>query len=323
MSEAGRFNVVMTSGFLAAPAVAILEAVGCTIHYMRAYPSAAEVAELAGRVQADAILTRQGPVTTAAMDADPRLRVIARHGVGVDDVDVAAANARGILVTRATGSNTRAVAEHTLALILALAKDFRPHCTAIAEGAWREPTASVRDLAGLRLGLLGFGAIARAVVPMAHVFGMQVSAYAPSQAMGQVEGVTMRPSLDALLQEADVLSVHCPLNAATRHLIDATALARLPRDAMVVNTARGGIIDEAALHAAIEGGHIAGAGLDVFEGEPPVAFHPLRNHARVIVTPHISGVTQGSLVNMGVMAAESIAWALTGRAVPEDRIVKG
>ncbi len=321
----GPFNVIMTSGFLAAPAVEILERAQCVIHYMRPYPSAEAVAELTARVQADAILSRQGPVSVAAMDASANLRVIARHGVGVDDVDVAAATARGILVTRAPGSNTRAVAEHTLALILGLAKDLRPLGAAIAAGRWRDPTASVRDLQGLRLGLVGFGEIAQAVVPMARAFGMVVRAYSPRgsaagarKAGGDVELVA---TMDALLASSDVLSVHCPLTPATHHLIDAAALAKLPAGAYVINTARGGIVDEAALTAALDSGHLGGAGLDVFEGEPPVAGHALRNHPLVLATPHISGVTQASLVKMGVMAAECIAWALHGQAVPEARIV--
>jgi D-3-phosphoglycerate dehydrogenase len=318
-----RFNVIMTSGFLAQPAVDILHAAGCAIHYMRPYPSAEEVAALTASIQADAILTRQGPVSIAAMDASPRLRVVARHGVGVDDVDIAAATARGILVTRSTGSNTRAVAEHTLAMVLALAKGFRPLGVDIAEGRWRDPTASVRDLAGLRLGLVGFGGIAQAVVPMAQAFGMIVSAFAPRQRATTLPGVTLASSLDALLATSDALSVHCPLTPSTHHLIDAAALARLPKGAMVVNTARGGIVDEAALTAALDSGHLAGAALDVFEGEPPALDNPLRRHSKVIATPHISGVTEASLISMGVMAAECIAWALCGQPVPEERIVRG
>lgn len=309
----------MTSGFLAVPAVEILHRAGCVIHYMRAYPSAAEVAETTGAVQAHAILTRQGPVSAAAMEASPRLQVIARHGVGVDDVDVAEATRRGILVTRAPGSNTLAVAEHTIAMILALAKGFRPLGAAIAGGAWRDPTASVRDLAGLRLGLLGFGEIARAVVPFAQAFGMEVQAWSPSA----IPGGLMAATLPALLARSDVLSVHCPLLPTTRHLVDAAALALLPAGAMLVNTARGGIVDEAALFAALESGHLAGAALDVFEIEPPAAGDRLRDHPKVIATPHVSGVTQASLVNMGVMAAECIAWALRGEPVPEARIVRG
>lgn len=313
------FDVVMTSPFLAPPAVSVLEQAGCRIHYMRTYPTAAEVAARVAEVQAHAVLTRQGPVTQAALDASPNLRIVARHGVGVDDVDVAGATARGILVTRATGSNTRAVAEHSLAMVMALAKGLRPLGQAIAQGGWRDPKASVRDLAGMRLGLLGFGGIARAMVPMASAFGMVVHAHAPR--LREADGVIVQPSLAALLAMSDALSIHCPYTPATHHLIGAEALAALPQGAFVVNTARGGIIDEAALAAALDRGHIAGAALDVFEGEPPAPDHPLRAHPGVICTPHISGVTAASLVSMGLMAAETIAWHLTGQPIPADRIV--
>ncbi len=315
-----QFHVVMTSPFLTPQAVAILESAGCEIHYMPPYPSAEAVAARVAETGAHAVLTRQGPVTAAALDASPVLRIVARHGVGVDDVDVAAADARGILVTRATGSNTRAVAEHAIAMVAALAKGFRPLGHAIAAGAWRDPAARVRDLAGLRLALLGFGPIAQAMVPHARAFGMTVSAYAPS--LRDAPGVLVRDGLADLLRDADVLSIHCPYTPATHHIIDATALGALPKGAFVVNTARGGIVDEAALAAALDSGHLAGAALDVFEGEPPALAHPLRDHPLVIVTPHISGVTEASLVSMGVMAAECIAWHLTGATVPAERIVR-
>lgn len=315
------FNVIMTSGFLAPEAVAVLDRAGCDIHYMRAYPTAGEVAALTGAVQADAILTRQGPVSAAAMQASPRLRIIARHGVGVDDVDLDAARARNIMVTRATGSNTRAVAEHTIAMVVALAKHVRPLGAAIANGQWRDPNARVRDLAGLRLGLLGFGGIARAVAPMARALGMEVAAFAPSLSKVDEPCVTVACSLSSLLAASDALSVHVPLTPATRHLIGREALALMPPGGFLINTARGGIVDEAALAAALNSGHLEGAALDVFEHEPPALDHPLRDHPRVIATPHVSGVTNASMVKMGLMAAECIAWALTGQHVPADRIV--
>ncbi len=316
------FNVIMTSPRLADPAVAILEAAGCCIHYMAPYPSAEAVTALTRAIQADAILSRQGPVNAACMDASARLRIVARHGVGVDDVDIPAAAARGILVTRAPGSNTQAVAEHTMALLLALAKDLRPLSTAIAGGHWRAAATKVRDIAGMRLGLLGFGPIARAVVPLARAFGMQVSAFDPRKPDSVFAPVRRYASLRELCGNVDVLSVHCPLTPETRHIVDATVLAALPAGSYVINTARGGIVDEAALAAALDSGHIAGAGLDVFENEPPRPDHPLRTHPRLLPTPHVAGVTDGSLVNMGVMAAECIALLLSGGAVPAERIVR-
>lgn len=310
----------MTAPRLADPAVAVLAAAGCRIHYMDPYPSAEAVAALTGATQAHAILTRQGPVNAAAMDASARLRIVARHGVGVDDVDLAAARARGIMVARAPGSNTRAVAEHTLAMILAMAKDFRALGASIVAGHWRGATTKVRDIRGMGLGLLGFGAIARDVALLAQPFGMRVMALGrPGKTLST--GVTQAPDLPTLLRHSDVLSVHCPYTPQTHHIINAAALAAMPAGSYLVNTARGGIVDEAALAAALDSGHLAGAALDVFETEPPPANHPLRQHPRALITPHVSGVTGGSLVNMGLMAAECIAAHLTGAPVPAERIV--
>jgi D-3-phosphoglycerate dehydrogenase / 2-oxoglutarate reductase len=313
-------NVIMTAPRLAPQAVALIEAAGATLHYMAPYPSAAEVAALAAEVQPDAILSRQGPVTAAAMEAAPNLRIIARHGVGVDDVDVAEAQRRGILVTRAPGSNTQAVAEHAFALLLALAKSLPLLSSQVADGGWRKAETKVRDVAGLRLGLVGCGAIGQAVARLAAPFSVSVAAYDP--AAPDCPGIARVSTLHELLVQSDVLSLHLPLLPATRHLIGAAELALLPAGAMVLNTARGGLIDEAALHAAIEAGHLAGAGLDVFEDEPPPKDHPLRLHPRVICTPHVAGVTDGSLVNMGVMAAECIVAVLQGHAVPPERLVR-
>jgi D-3-phosphoglycerate dehydrogenase len=312
-------NVIMTAPRLAPEAVAVIEAAGGRLHYMRSYPSAAEVAALAAELNPVAILSRQGPVLAAAMDAAPALRIVARHGVGVEDVDIPAAAARGILVARAPGSNTRAVAEHTLAMILALAKNLVPLSRHVAGGGWREAGAKGRDVSGMRLGLIGCGAIGQAVATLAGAFGMEVFGY--DRGGTERPGITRVESLAALWPVADVLSLHVPYSAATRHMVDAVALDALPPGAFVVNTARGGLIDEAALLLALESGHVAGAALDVFQTEPPEPGDALRGHARVIATPHVAGVTDGSLVTMGVMAAECIAAVLLGQPVPAERVV--
>lgn len=317
-----RFNVIMTSPQLALPAVELLERAGCAIHYMAPFPSADAVTELTRAIQADAILTRQGPVNAAAMAASARLKVVARHGVGIDDVDLVAASERGIVVARAPGSNTQAVAEHTLAMILALSKDLHTLSASLAVGGWRGGATKVRDIAGMRLGILGYGAIGQVVARLALAFGMQVRVFGGSGDIAGQPGVIRMESLDALLAASDALTVHCPLTPQTLDLIDAAALARLPKGAIVVNTARGGIVNEAALVAAIDSGHIAGAALDVFAQEPPANDHPLRHHPKIICTPHVSGVTDGALINMGVMAAECIAAVLTGGTIPPERLVR-
>ena len=313
-------HVIMTAPRLAPPAVALIEGAGATLHYMKPYPSAADVAALAARVGAVAILSRQGPVTAAVMAAIPGLKIVARHGVGVDDVDLAEAARRGIIVTRAPGSNSQAVAEHPMALLLALAKDLPGLSAGVAAGGWRAADARVRDIAGMRLGLLGCGAIGRTVGGLAGMFGMVVAMFDPHGA--DVPGIARVSTLPALLMASDVLSLHLPLLPTTRNIIGAAELALLPPGAFVINTARGGLVDEGALLGALEAGHVAGAGLDVFEDEPPRPDHPLRRHPRVIATPHVAGVTDQSLINMGVMAAECIVAVLQGRPVPAGREVR-
>jgi D-3-phosphoglycerate dehydrogenase len=315
-----RFNVIMTAPHLAAGAVAVLEGADCAIHYTGPYPSGVVLGALAARVRADAILSRQGQVNETAIAGSPALRIVARHGVGVDEVDLAAAAARGVIVTNAPGSNTRAVAEHTLAALLALAKRMKPFGAQVAAGEWRGAGAAGRDIAGLRLGLLGFGGIARAVAALARPFGIRVAAVT-RHPIDAAAGVTRAESLLALAADSDVLSVHCPLTAATRGCVDAAVLAAMPAGGFVINTARGGIVDEAALLAALDSGHLAGAALDVFATEPPPRDHPLLAHPLVLATPHAAGVTPDSLTAMGVMAAECIAAALAGGTIPPERIV--
>lgn len=318
-----RFQVIMTAPALAPAACRLLEEAGCAVHMMAPYPRAPAIATLARALRADAILCRQGQVDARVMAAAPSLKIIARHGVGVDEVDVAAARARGIMVTNAPGSNSAAVAEHALALILALVKQLKPLGAAVAQGGWRDGANAPGDLAGKRLGLVGFGAIGQAVARLALAFGVVVSAFDPTASPTVLPEVRRAAGLADLLGDSDILSLHCPLTPVTHHLIDAAALAALPSGAFVVNTARGGLIDEAALRAALDAGHLGGAALDVFESEPPSSSEPLRDHPRVLITPHAAGTTPGALERMGVMAAECIAARLTGAPVPRERIICG
>ncbi len=311
-------DVLMTAPALAPAAVALLEAAGCRVHYTPPYPGEALLSERMAALRPAALLSRQGRVTAPVMDAHPGLRVIARHGTGLDEVDLAAARARGIPVFRTPGANAGAVAEHALAVLLALCKDLRPLGETVAAGGWRDQVR-VRDVEGMRLGLVGLGLIGRRVARLAQAFGMEVLAWSPTAAPDVAPGVRRLPDLHALLPHCEALSLHCPLLPETRHLLDAAGMARLPEGAFVVNTSRGGLLDEAALLAALERGHLAGAALDVFEEEPPPADHPLRRHPRVLVTPHVAGVTPGSLDRMGVMAAECILAVLQGREPPPGR----
>ena len=312
-------RILVNSPLLAAEGVAILEAAGLEVHTMEAFPSSERMAEELARLQAHALIARQGRINGLVMDASPHLRIVARHGTGTDDVDLAAAEARGLMVTRAPGANALAVAEHTIALILALLKGIPAR--GMAEGAWRPGTMVVRDIAGARLGLYGMGAIGQHTARLARHLGMEVFAFSRQTDPALYAHATRVASLDALLGCSDVLSLHTALTPETRQVINAETLARLPAGAYLVNTARGGLVDDAALVAALDRGHIAGAGIDVTEPEPPPADHPFRHHPRVILTPHIGGVTHASLAQMAIQAAECVVARLTGGAVPPERIV--
>jgi len=314
-------NVIVTAPVLADPAVALLRDNGCTLHFMPPYPSAEAVAALVAQTQADAILCRQGKVDASVYAASPRLRIVARHGVGMDEVDIPAGREAGVTLTNAPGSNSREVAEHAVTLMLAVVKNLAGHSAAIAEGGWRGAGGNVRDVRGLRLGILGYGRIGRQVAQLMAPWDVRISAYDPYVDASAFAGVTRAATLADLWPASDILTVHAPRTRETEGLVNAAALAAMPKGAVVVNTGRGGIVDEAALAAALESGHIAGAGLDVFDVEPPPEDHPLRRHPKVIRTPHVAGVTPGSLVTMAMTAAECIITCLNGGTIPPDRVV--
>lgn len=280
-------------------ALALLAGGGCAVAYLPTLDSAAAEAALRG---AEAILVR-----TRALPADlmaPPLRLVAKHGTGVDNIPVAAAKAAGVAVMNTPGANAQAVAEHTLALMLALAKALPTMQAAAAAGRRADPACRVIDLAGARLLLVGYGAIARRVGALAAAFGMAVTVHSPRLVGGRTaEGWAIAPDLRAALPAAEVLSLHCPLTPATRGLIGAAELALLPPGALVVNTARGGIVDEPALAAAT---HLGGIALDATAQEPLPPDHPLLGRADVILTPHSAGASTGAFRAMGLAAARNI-----------------
>jgi D-3-phosphoglycerate dehydrogenase len=317
----GGLTVLVTSPHLAAEGVDVLAAAGCDVHYLEAFPPPERVAEAVARLDVAGIIARQGRITGAVMDAGPGLRILARHGAGTDEIDLDAARARGLLVTRTPGANARAVAEHAITMILLLRKEVPRLQRRVADGAWRDGHMRLRDIAGTRLGLVGMGAIGQETARLAVALGMEVAAFSPSAPDDAFRHARRLSSLDALLAASDVLSLHAPLTERTRGLLDDRTLALLPRGALIVNTARGGLIDEAALLAALESGHVAGAAVDVAEVEPPDPAHPFRRHPAIVFTPHIAGVTDGSMARMARDAAECVVAALTGGTVPPDRIV--
>jgi len=313
-------TVLVTAPGLAAPAQEALEQAGCRL---MAVPDGGGVAELRRMLSSEPVaglIAWKLPVDAETIAAaGPGLRVISRHGAGVDNVDVAAATVRGIVVTRAPGANAQAVAELTIGLMIAVARSIPASDAAMRAGGWPSQGTG-RELAGLRLGLVGFGDIARRVARIASAIGMTTQFFDPA-VTGLQDDAVAAPSITALLECSDMLSLHCPLTDATRGLVDAAALASLPPGAMVINTARGPLIDEAALVAALETGRVAGAGLDVFEREPLSSSHRFREMPQVVLSPHVGGSTGAARNESAWQAAESLIAFLNGRRPRPEAIV--
>jgi D-3-phosphoglycerate dehydrogenase len=256
---------------------------------------------------ADALIVRSATkVDKALMDAAPRLRVVARAGTGVDNVDVDAASARGIVVMNAPGANSVSVAEHTMALMLAVARAVPGADASMKRGEWEKNRFIGGELRGKTLGLIGLGRVGQEVAIRAHSFGMEVIAHDPFIAaqIAADASVNLVP-LDTLFQRADYLSLHIPSVPGTRRIVNADRLAQCKKGVRLVNTARGDLIDEAALRAALESGHVAAAALDVFDVEPP-ADSTLISMPQVIATPHIAGSTREAQELVGTETATAV-----------------
>ena len=263
---------------------------------------------------ADALIVRNRTrVDASLISLGERLVCVGRLGVGLDNIDVAACEARSIAVLPATGANALSVAEYVIAGILMTLRGAYQSTADVARGDWPRTRLMGREASGRRLGLVGFGEIARMTASRARALGMTVSAYDPfipeSDDIWSSTGVTPQP-LHRLLEEADVVSLHIPLTKDTRHLIDAAAIGRMRKDAVLINTARGGIVDEAALAAALLGGRLGAAMLDVFESEPLPAGSVLQDVPNLILTPHIAGVTDESNQRVSHLIADRVLAAL-------------
>jgi D-3-phosphoglycerate dehydrogenase / 2-oxoglutarate reductase len=265
-----------------------------------------------------ASLAGSEPYTRRVIEAHPQLRVIARAGVGYDAVDLAAATEHGIAVCITPGTNQDAVAEHAFTLMLALVKNLVSQHVGTVAGRW--PRQSNLPLRGRSLGIAGLGRIGKAVAVRGAVFGMPLLAYEPfpDQDFVRQYNVTLVP-FDRLLAESDFLSLHLPLNAESKHLINKSTLARMKPTAFLINTARGGLVCEADLFEALKAGRLAGAGLDVFEEEPP-GISPLFGLDNVVVTPHAAGVDIQSRDDMALSAAQAIV-SLSRGEWPAEKVV--
>lgn len=315
-------KILVTHDQIASSAIELLNANDIDVYFSPPYTPSNEVAARCATLGVDAIMVRQGKINAEVINASPALKVIVKHGVGVDNVDIAAATARDVPVLRSMGSNALAVAEHTITLALTLLKQIAPLDRAIKNGDWPKPIFIGRDIAGSVIGLVGFGAIGRETGRLAKALGMRVlvlDPMTPADAVRQ-SGFEVAANLDEMLASADIVSLHCPLTNETRNLIDAKRLSQMKPDALLVNTARGGIIDEAALLEALREKRIGGAALDSFSVEPPPTESPLWSLDNLIVTPHVAGVTKGSAIQMAEIAARHIISVLDGNP-PDQRSI--
>lgn len=316
-------TILVTGPDLDSSAAALIAENGYQIVHTPPYANSEKISEILKSTGAVGIISRMGRLDASVMDAAPQLRVISKHGVGVDNIDLAAAATRGIPVLVATGANAVSVAEHAIALLLATVKRILPLDYGLRAGRWEKPGFSGYELAGSTLGLLGMGSIAQATGRIAKGLGLELIGFDPyvSDNVFEQENVCRCQTIEDLFENSNALSLHCPLNEQTREILNTKSIARMQKGSYVINTARGGLIDEDALLEAINSEHLAGAGLDTFAIEPPCAEHPFFNEPRIVLTPHIAGVTREASARVGIDAVRGIFQILKDGPLAPERIV--
>ena len=303
-------TVLVTGADLAPQALALLK--DHEVVFAGKTPTEDDIVALSAAHNPVAIIVRYSKVGAAAMDAAPALRVISKHGSGTDTIDKFAAKQRGIDVVAAAGANAAAVAEQALALLLACAKSVVSLDARMHAGHWDKATHKSVELAGRTVGLIGLGAIGLRFARMADALDMRVIGFDPYAK--NLPPYVSCVDLESIWRDSDAISLHCPLTDDNRELVNADTLAKCKRGVIVVNTARGGLVKEDALLAAVRSGQVMSAGLDSFAVEPMTAGHPFQGENGLVLSPHIGGVTSDAYVNMGVAAARN-ALEVLGRQV--------
>lgn len=291
----------------------VLAASGFEVVKARGPLKEAQLLELFAGEGFDGILNGDDAITARVIDAAlPRLRVIAKYGIGLDSIDVAHARLRSLPVLFTPGVNHTTVAEHALGLMIALSKHFWTHLRSTKRGEWGRVTGT--ELAGKRLAMLGLGRIGKEVARRARAFDMEMIGYDPiwDEAFASAHGVTRAPTPEAAVDGADLISLHMSLGDGNRGWFDRARIATLKRGALIVNTARGGLVDEEAIALACKSGALGGYATDVMQKEPPPADHPFTGIDNIIVTPHVGSRTFESVERQGLRAARNIVNFLSG-----------
>lgn len=306
------WTIAITAPDLAKPGLDVLNAAGCRVLFVNDNSTDVELLALVLAERIDGILARHG-VSGNVIRATDSLRCISRHGAGYNSVDIPAATAKNIPVLVAAGVNAQSVAELTIGLMLSVARSIPTHDANLHGARWIKGPAGVQ-VGGRTMGIVGLGAVGKRVARAAAGLGLKVMAYDP-YINAVIDGVERVASLDDLLVRAEVLTLHCPLTDETETMIGAAQLAALPRGAIVLNAARGPVIDEDALVAALRSGHLLGAGLDTFRDEPPAADCPLLSLPNVVLAPHIGAHTDYANDAVSATAAENLLRILDGKPV--------
>jgi D-3-phosphoglycerate dehydrogenase len=299
---ASRPAILITGADLAPQALALLQEY--EIVYAGKTPSESEIAALCRQHNPAGVIVRYGKFGAAAIEAAPALRIISKHGSGTDTIDRTAAKARGVEVAAASGANAAAVAEQAMALLLACAKSVVTLNARMHGGHWDKATHKSLELDGRSVGVVGLGAIGQRFARMAEAMGMRVLGFDPFAK--NLPACVQRTDLSTIWRESDAISLHCPLTEENRGMVNRETLRSCKRGVIIVNTARGGLIDEHALLEAVRSGQVGSAGLDSFAVEPMAKGHPFQGEERIVLSPHIGGVTADAYVKMGVAAAQNI-----------------
>jgi len=302
-------SLIVTGADLAQQALDLLG--DFEIVYAGKTPTESDLVDLCQKHDPVAIIVRYGAVGARVMDAAPSLRVISKHGSGTDTIDKAAAQARGIEVRAAIGANAAAVAEQAMALLLACAKSVVELNARMHAGHWDKATHKSIELQGRTVGLIGLGAIGQRFARMCNAMGMKVLGFDPFAK--DLPDFILPVDLETLWRESDAISLHCPLTPDNREMVNAQTLAQCKKGVILVNTARGGLINESDLLVGVRSRQVFAAGLDSFAIEPMTAPHPFHNEPRILLSPHIGGVTADAYIHMGVGAAQNVLQVLKGK----------